>query len=83
MQIIKSLRKYDLALIAASVVIFAVLEVLIDMRLISSFWRLQIILIGINIILAASQRHHRPVLSGPCRIHGGRRLRLRHHEHVV
>lgn len=54
MQIIKSLRKYDLALIAASVVIFAVLEVLIDMRLISSFWRLQIILIGINIILAAS-----------------------------
>ena len=54
MQIIKSLRKYDLALIAASVVIFAVLEVLIDMRLISSFWRLQIILIVINIILAAS-----------------------------
>lgn len=54
MQIIKSLRKYDLALIAASVVIFAVLEVLIDMHLISSFWRLQIILIGINIILAAS-----------------------------
>lgn len=56
MQIIKSLRKYDLALIAASVVIFAVLEVLIDMRLISSFWRLQIILIGINIILAASSK---------------------------
>ncbi len=54
MPIIKNLRKFDLALLAGSVVLFFVLETAIDMRLISSFWRLQIILIGINIILAAS-----------------------------
>lgn len=54
MNVMKTLRKYDLALLVLSIVVYAVLELLIDQRIISSFWRLQIILICINIILAAS-----------------------------
>ena len=54
MNVMKTLRKYDLALLVLSIAIYAVLELLIDQRIISSFWRLQIILICINIILAAS-----------------------------
>lgn len=54
MNIMKNLRKYDLALLILSVVVYVILDFLIDERIISSFWRLQIILICINIILAAS-----------------------------
>lgn len=54
MNVMKTLRKYDLALFVLSIAVYAVLYILIDQRLISSFWRLQITLIGINIILAAS-----------------------------
>lgn len=54
MNVMKTLRKYDLALLVLSIAVYAVLELLIDQRIISSFWRLQIILICINIILAAS-----------------------------
>lgn len=54
MNIMKNLRKYDLALLVLSVVVYAVFYFLIDERIISSFWRLQITLICINIILAAS-----------------------------
>lgn len=54
MNVMKTLRKYDLALLIASVVVYVIFDFLIDERIISSFWRLQIILICINIILAAS-----------------------------
>lgn len=54
MNVMKTLRKYDLALLILSVVVYVILDFLIDERIISSFWRLQIILICINIILAAS-----------------------------
>lgn len=54
MSIIKKLRKQDLALLLGAIVLYAVLYFLMENRIIPSFWRLQIILIGINIILAAS-----------------------------
>lgn len=54
MNVMKSLRKYDLAFLALAVIIYAVLDILIEQRVISSFWRMQIILICINIILATS-----------------------------
>lgn len=54
MNVMKSLRKYDLAFLALAVVIYAILDILIEQRVISSFWRMQIILICINIILATS-----------------------------
>ena len=54
MSIIKKLRKQDLALLLGAIVLYAVLYFLMENRFIPSFWRLQIILIGINIILAAS-----------------------------
>lgn len=54
MQIIKNLRKFDLALLVLSIALYFVIETLIDMKIITPFWRLQIILIGVNIILASS-----------------------------
>lgn len=54
MNVMKSLRKYDLAFLALAVVVYAILDILIEQRVISSFWRMQIILICINIILATS-----------------------------
>lgn len=48
------MRRYDLALLALSVVTYLIFSFLIDERVISSFWRLQIVLMCINVILAAS-----------------------------
>jgi len=50
----KYLRKNDCIMLAFSVVLFAVLQVLITERVLSSFWQLNLLIIGINIILAAS-----------------------------
>lgn len=48
------LRKNDLIMLAAALVLFAVLQGLISERMIGSFWQLNIILIGINIIMSVS-----------------------------
>ena len=48
------LRKNDLIMLAAALVLFTVLQGLISERLIGSFWQLNIILIGINIIMSVS-----------------------------
>ena len=50
----KYLRKNDCIMLAFSIVVFAVLQVLITERVLSSFWQLNLLIIGINIILAAS-----------------------------
>ena len=50
----KYLRKNDCIMLAFSVVLFAVLQVLITERVLSSFWQLNLLIIGINITLAAS-----------------------------
>lgn len=47
-------RKKDLHILAACIVIYAVMQGLIMADIIGSFWQLNIILIGINIILSAS-----------------------------
>ncbi|MFC2337994.1 MAG: branched-chain amino acid ABC transporter permease [Negativicutes bacterium] len=47
-------RKNDLLLLLGGIAIFAVLEGTMTAGLVGSFWKLNIILIGINIILAAS-----------------------------
>ena len=47
-------RKNDLIILAASLVLFAVLQGLISTRIISSFWELNLIIVGINIIMSAS-----------------------------
>lgn len=54
MNVMKTMRRYDLALLALSVVTYLIFSFLIDERVISSFWRLQIVLMCINVILAAS-----------------------------
>lgn len=54
MNVMKTMRRYDLALLALSVVTYLIFNFLIDERVISSFWRLQIVLMCINVILAAS-----------------------------
>ena len=48
------LRKNDLIMLVAALVLFAVLQGMISEKLIGSFWQLNIILIGINIIMSAS-----------------------------
>lgn len=48
------LRKNDFIMLAAALVLFAVLQGLISEKLIGSFWQLNIILIGINIIMSVS-----------------------------
>ena len=50
----KYLRKNDLIMLALSLVLFAVLQGLISGRVLSSFWQLNLLIIGINIILSAS-----------------------------
>ena len=49
-----SIRKFDLAALVASILVFAILEGLIVSEIIGPFWELNIILICINIILAVS-----------------------------
>ncbi|MBQ9376785.1 MAG: branched-chain amino acid ABC transporter permease [Schwartzia sp.] len=49
-----NLRKNDLILLVLGLIVFAVLEGLMAGGVIGSFWKLNIILIGINIIMAAS-----------------------------
>ena len=49
-----SQRKYDLILILLGLVIFAIFEILIVTKTIGAFWQLNLLLIGINIIMAAS-----------------------------
>ena len=50
----KFLRKNDLIMLAFSLVVFAVLQVIISERILSAFWQLNVLIVGINIILAAS-----------------------------
>ena len=50
----KYLRKNDCIMLVFSVVLFAVLQLLITERILSSFWQLNLLIIGINIILAVS-----------------------------
>lgn len=50
----KYLRKNDCIMLVFSIVVFAVLQILITERILSSFWQLNLLIIGINIILAAS-----------------------------
>ncbi|MGM9539982.1 branched-chain amino acid ABC transporter permease [Anaerovibrio sp.] len=48
------MRKNDLIMLGLSLVLFAVLQALITTRVLSSFWELNLIVIGINVIMAAS-----------------------------
>ena len=50
----KYLRKNDLIMLGLGLVIFAVLQTLITERIMSSFWQLNSIIIGINVIMAVS-----------------------------
>ena len=47
-------RMFDLKALIASIVIFAVLQGLMAAEIIGPFWELNLVLIGINIILASS-----------------------------
>ena len=47
-------RKFDLKALAASAVLFAILQGLMSAEVIGPFWELNLVLIGINIILASS-----------------------------
>ena len=49
-----NLRKSDFMLLALGLVVFAVLQGLISARIIGSFWQLNLLIIGINIILSVS-----------------------------
>ena len=46
-----SIRKHDLLLLALGIVVFAVLQGLISARIIGSFWQLNLLIIGINVIM--------------------------------
>ena len=48
------LRKNDLIMLGLSLVIFAILQVLITTKVLTSFWELNLIIIGINVIMAVS-----------------------------
>ena len=50
----KQLRKNDFIMLAVGLVLFAVLQGLITGRVLNSFWQLNILIIGINIIMAVS-----------------------------
>ncbi|MGE1062894.1 branched-chain amino acid ABC transporter permease [Megasphaera paucivorans] len=54
MMMIKRLRKQDAIFLLISFVVFAVFQFLISERILSSFWRLNIAVICLNIILASS-----------------------------
>ncbi len=49
-----NLRKSDLLLLVLGIAVFAILQGLISVRIIGSFWQLNLLIIGINIILSAS-----------------------------
>ena len=49
-----SIRKNDLLLLALGIVVFAVLQGLISARIIGSFWQLNLLIIGINVIMSVS-----------------------------
>ena len=49
-----SVRKRDLAMLVFGLIIFAVIQGLISGGVIGSFWQLNIILICVNVIMAAS-----------------------------
>ncbi len=49
-----SIRKHDLLLLALGIVVFAVLQGLISARIIGSFWQLNLLIIGINVIMSVS-----------------------------
>src|SRR5574344_777352 len=49
-----NLRKHDLLLLVLGIVVFAVLQGLISAKIIGSFWQLNLLIIGINIILSVS-----------------------------
>ena len=51
---INRLRKQDAVFLLAAVVVFAVLQFLMAERIVSSFWRLNISLICLNVMLASS-----------------------------
>ena len=50
----KQLRKNDFIMLAVGLILFAVLQGLIAGRILNSFWQLNILIIGINIIMAVS-----------------------------
>ena len=54
MNMINRLRKQDAVFLLAAVVVFAVLQFLMAERIVSSFWRLNISLICLNVMLASS-----------------------------
>ena len=49
-----SVRKKDLVMLVFGVALFAVLQVLISQRVISSFWELNLIIICVNVIMSVS-----------------------------
>ena len=49
-----NLRKKDIMLLVLGIAVFAILQGLIAVRVIGSFWQLNLLIIGINIIMAAS-----------------------------
>lgn len=53
----KQLRKNDFIMLAVGLILFAVLQGLIAGRILNSFWQLNILIIGINIIMAVLQLH--------------------------
>lgn len=48
------MRKNDLIMLVLALVLFGILQALITTRMLSSFWELNLIIIGINVIMAAS-----------------------------
>ena len=50
----KYLKKNDAVLLGFAIVLFALLQGLISGKVLSSFWQLNVLIIGINIIMAVS-----------------------------
>ena len=50
----KYLRKNDCIMLGFAIILFAVLQGLITGRVLSSFWQLNLLIVGINIIMAVS-----------------------------
>lgn len=51
---LKKMRKYDAIWLGIALVLYGVFYFLVEERILPNFWRLQIFVIGINIIMAAS-----------------------------
>lgn len=49
-----SVRKFDLKVLVAAILLFAVIQGLLAAEIIGPFWELNLVLIGINVILASS-----------------------------